>query len=315
MTGPVRVGLVGAGRIGAVHAQAITGGAGLELAAVCDPQAEAAAAAAAPAGARVAATVPELLAGGGVDAFVVAAPTSRHPELVTELAAAGLPILCEKPLGLTASDAQRAAGAAAAAGILLAVGYWKRFVPELIAVHDGLADGALGALAMAVCVQWDAAPPPAAFRDPAVSGGILVDMGVHEFDMLRWLTGGTIERIVGAPSAAVAAAPVPGDPETANLVASLSTGASAVVTLSRCHPGGDRCSLDVLATGGVRAVEFLRPDHADADMLAALRRQDEAFGRAVRGAPWPGAAGADAVAALQDAAGAAEALALAEAVA
>ena len=288
MTGPVRVGLVGAGRIGAVHAQAIAGGAGLELAAVCDPQAEAAAAAAAPAGARVAATVPELLAGGGVDAFVVAAPTSRHPELVTELAAAG---------------------------ILLAVGYWQRFVPELIAVHDGLADGALGALAMAVCVQWDAAPPPAAFRDPAVSGGILVDMGVHEFDMLRWLTGGTIERIVGAPSAAVAAAPVPGDPETANLVASLSTGASAVVTLSRCHPGGDRCSLDVLATGGVRAVEFLRPDHADADMLAALRRQDEAFGRAVRGAPWPGAAGADAVAALQDAAGAAEALALAEAVA
>jgi myo-inositol 2-dehydrogenase / D-chiro-inositol 1-dehydrogenase len=120
-----------------------------------------------------------------------------HAQIVGEAAARGLPILCEKPCGVTIAQARKAAEAAAAAQVPFQVAYWRRYVPALRALRDRVAAGDLGTVHLVACYQWDAEPPSAAFR--AHSGGIFIDMGVHEFDQLRWLTGqdiGTLRAVV-----------------------------------------------------------------------------------------------------------------------
>jgi myo-inositol 2-dehydrogenase/D-chiro-inositol 1-dehydrogenase len=130
---------------------------------------------------------------------------------------------------------------------------------------------------MVLAVQWDGEPPPAAFRDPASSGGILIDMGVHEFDMLRWLTGQEIEGMVGYSSDVAWNVPVPGDPETVNLAAQLGDGATAVVSLARRHPPGDVCRVEVLGGDRAEAITFVAPGDGGAVMLDALQAQAEAL--------------------------------------
>ena len=87
-------------------------------------------------------------------------------------------------------------GTAAEAGVPLQVGYWRRFVPSLRALHDEIRGGAFGAVQWVHCFHWDERPPPAAFR--VRSGGIMIDMGVHEVDMTRWLTGEDVVEAFGA---------------------------------------------------------------------------------------------------------------------
>jgi myo-inositol 2-dehydrogenase / D-chiro-inositol 1-dehydrogenase len=307
----VRLALIGAGRIGRLHARAIQSSELVELTAVAEPRDEAAAAVAGP-GVRRAADVAELLRHADFDAAVVAAPSGMHVELVRALAAAGVPVLCEKPCGIRSDDARAAAGAAAAAGVLLQVGYWRRFVPKLRELRADIVDGRLGTPLLVFCAQWDEWPPEAAFRRPGVSGGILVDMGVHEFDTLRWLTGQELSAVSGLPSPLVVAPPVPGDPDTVGLVARMSEGAIGVVTLTRRHPPGDLCRVQVVATEGVRDVSYLEPPESERQLVDALRAQAEGFAAALGGSPPQGAGGEDAAGALEDAERAATALDAAE---
>ena len=194
---------------------------------------------------------------------------------------------------LTVAEAAECADAAARAGLLLQVAYWRRFVPELIDLRDQIARGDLGKILAVNCYQWDAAPPPAVFRES--SGGIFVDMGVHEFDQVRWLTGqefGTIRPAAARTSGS------PGDPDCAQLVAELDGGSLAMVSLGRWHPAGDVCRVDVYGTAGTVSCPFLRPADADEVFRQALRRQAEDFALAVRAGVGTGAVVADAIAAL-----------------
>jgi myo-inositol 2-dehydrogenase / D-chiro-inositol 1-dehydrogenase len=118
---------------------------------------------------------------GGLDGVVVAAPSALHVELVTQTVDAGVPVLCEKPCGLTTQQIHSAADPAKKRDVPLQVGYWWRFVPALQHLRQRMIGGELGDIYLVVCHQWDAAPPPPEFR--ARSGGIFVDMGVHEFDL------------------------------------------------------------------------------------------------------------------------------------
>ena len=124
---------------------------------------------------------------GNIDGVLVAAPSTLHLQLVTQLATAGVPILCEKPCGISASQAREAAAIAVRHGVKLQVAYWRRFVPSLQRLRQRIVAGDLGALYFVACYQWDGEPPAAAFRTS--SGGIFIDMGVHEFDQIRWLSG------------------------------------------------------------------------------------------------------------------------------
>jgi len=134
----VRLALVGAGRMGVTHIEAIGGATGVTLSAVVDPS-EAARARASDLAGGVAsfADLDAAIDAGALDAVLIAAPSTLHRGLVTTCAQRGLPMLCEKPCGTTVVEIDAAAAAATAAGVILQVGYWRRYVPELAAVEGG----------------------------------------------------------------------------------------------------------------------------------------------------------------------------------
>jgi myo-inositol 2-dehydrogenase/D-chiro-inositol 1-dehydrogenase len=273
--------------MGLTHARALADLEAVKLTAVVEPLDEAAARL--PELPRYA-DVEELIDARDVDGVLVAVPTRLHVAVVTPLLRAGLPVLCEKPCGLTSDEArglQRAGGR-------LCVALWRRFVPSLIELRARIVNGELGVISHVLCSQWDERPPPAAFRDPASSGGILVDMGVHEFDLVRWLTGQEIEDVCGFASTVTSEPAVPGDPESVSLAARLSEGATALVTLGRRHAPGETHRVEVIGTDAAERVEFVPAPDGQARIDDALRRQAAAFA-----AGWTGASIGDAIAALE----------------
>jgi myo-inositol 2-dehydrogenase/D-chiro-inositol 1-dehydrogenase len=237
-----------------------------------------------------------MLRAGGLDGVVVAAPSAFHVELVAQAVDAGVPVLCEKPCGLTTQQTRSAADVAKKRGVPLQVGYWRRFVPELQHLRQRMIAGELGDIYLVVCHQWDTAPPPPEFR--AGSGGIFVDMGVHEFDQARWLSGQEFVRLEPAISTIAADLPVANDAESAQVLCTMSGGTVAFVALGRRFWLGDVCSVQIFGTRSAEECRFLWPPDSDATFLLALRLQAEAFAAWVRSGVAAGASVADAVAAL-----------------
>lgn len=291
-----RMGLVGAGRMGRTHLRALAGSGNLRVVAVADPLDQARAAVEGP-GISVHADLAGMLRAGGLDGVLIASSSDTHLAGIGELAAAGIPILCEKPCGLTSRQGQEAAALAAAAKVPLQVAYWRRFVPSLKQLKVRIAAGELGDLYLAICYQWDEQPPPTSFRSR--SGGIFMDMAVHEFDQIRWLSGQEIGKLHAIASGTISAPPVPGDTESAQVLCALSGGATGVVSLGRRFPLGDVCKAEVFGTKGAEECRFLWPPTAEQAFLDALRLQAESFVRWVGGAPAEGASALDAVAALE----------------
>jgi myo-inositol 2-dehydrogenase / D-chiro-inositol 1-dehydrogenase len=295
-----RLGLIGAGRMGRTHMRALAGSAQVGVTAIAEVSA-AGRDAVASSGAALYPGVAEMLDGAAIDGVLITAPSDQHAQIVAEVAAHGLPVLCEKPCGVTTAQTRAAAAAAAAAGVPFQVAYWRRYVPPLRQLRERIAGGELGTVHLVACYQWDDKPPPAAFR--AHSGGILIDMGVHEFDQLRWLTGQDIGAL-----AAVASGVVPGglgepphqtaDVDSAQVIAELSGGGSGVISLGRFHPAGDMARAEAFGTRGTVRCDFLDPAEGERAQLEAVRRQAESFAAFARGGPCDGATGADAIAAL-----------------
>ena len=301
----VRVGLIGAGRMGRAHLRALAQATNAEPAGVVDPVAGVREELNAQ-GLRTFAHVDELLAAGGLDAAIVAAPTDLHLELVATLAGAGLPVLCEKPCGLRSEETAEAVRLAADAGVVLQIGYWRRFVPALVALRERIAAGALGEPAQIWSWQWDERPPAPAFR--ARSGGILLDMGVHEFDQIRWLTGQELTDVSAIAASVTSEEPVPGDPESVAAVAELSGGAVATVSLGRRLSVCEGCWVEIVGTKGHAREVFVWGDEGPGVIHAAVLAQLEAFANAVRGAPQQGVTGEDALRAIEAAERAAQSL-------
>jgi myo-inositol 2-dehydrogenase/D-chiro-inositol 1-dehydrogenase len=301
---PVRVGLIGAGRMGNRHLGALERASGVTVAGVVEPVAEARAAVAAR-GHHTYERPGDMLEDEAIDAVLIAAPSDLHRPLVQSAADAGLPTLCEKPIGVHVADARAAAATAREAGTLLQVGYWRRFVPELRALRDRIGAGELGEIYHLTCLQWDGEPPAAAFR--ARSGGIVIDMGVHELDQSRWLTGQELKWVAAASAGERSGR----DPDVATILAGLSGGASLTVSLGRRFPHGDCCWLEVFGTRGYERLPFVWGADGEKVFAAALVSQVEAFAAQVRGEVTAGvsaAGGDDAVAALAAAEQASEAL-------
>jgi myo-inositol 2-dehydrogenase/D-chiro-inositol 1-dehydrogenase len=277
-----RLALVGAGRMGSAHARALASSRTVEIACVVDPSDAAAAQVDAPR-----ATLDDL---PDVDGALVAVPTRLHLEVTTTLASLGLPILCEKPCGLTTAETRRIA----ALGVRLQVAYWRRFVPALRELREWIRGGALGEIVLASMAQLDEWPPERGFRDPHSSGGIVVDMGVHEFDQLRWLVGGEIAHVAGVSGAVGWDAPVEGDPELVALSAVTDGGVAADIVLARRYPPGETVRIEVVGLERAERLDFVAPPNGDETIAAALRAQAEDFALA-RG---EGATVEDAISAL-----------------
>mgnify|MGYP002402826534 CR=1 FL=1 len=279
--------------MGRTHLRALAGSDVVKVTAIAEMSPAAREAVAAP-GVAVYESVAEMLDRTALDGVLVAAPTDQHGAIIAEVAARGLPILCEKPCGLTAAAAQTSAQGAAAAGVPLQVAYWRRFVPGLLQLHDRIAAGELGVIHLVTCYQWDERPPSPVFR--AHSGGIAIDMGVHEFDQLRWLTGQDIAglAVVSSGSAPDGIADVDG----AQVVLTLSGGATGFVSLGRYFRVGDAVWAEAFGTEGHERCDVIDPAEGEVAQLAALRAQAESFASFAAGGPCQGATAADAIAAL-----------------
>jgi myo-inositol 2-dehydrogenase / D-chiro-inositol 1-dehydrogenase len=294
MADRVRIALIGAGRMGRVHLRALCESGEIELAGVVEPVSSSREAVAAQ-GHVVHATVEQLLAAGRPDGVLIATPSDTHAAVARSFIAAGIPVLCEKPVGVRVQEAAEVARAAAEAEVPLQVGYWRRFVPELQALRARIVAGELGEIYQVSCMQWDHEPPSDEFR--AHSGGMAIDMAVHELDQVRWLLGQEFAWIAAAPAGRAGSRPAR-DPDAAVLLAGLSGGATATVSLGRRFPLADSCWLEVWGTHGYERPAYMWAADGERVFLAAMIAQAEAFARMIRGQPPEGALGADAVAAL-----------------
>ncbi len=291
---PIRLLVVGAGRMGRVHLGAIKAS-GATTVAVVEPSPESRARLEG-SGVALFRELPAALAEGGFDAALVAVPSSLHLGIVSTLIDADVPTLCEKPCGLRVGDTLAAAQRAREANVLLQIGYWRRFVPELRDLRDEIASGVLGDIALALAWQWDGEPPAPRFRRS--SGGILIDMGVHEFDQLRWLTGQEMSLDSVVESSVFAEPYVEDDAESIMISGRLSGGGVAGVSLGRRYDRGDSCWVEVIGTLGSRRCEFMVGPEGEKVFQRALVAQIDAFAAAVGGEASDGATADDAVTAL-----------------
>jgi myo-inositol 2-dehydrogenase / D-chiro-inositol 1-dehydrogenase len=300
-----RLGLIGAGRMGRTHLRGLAGSDLVAVTAIAEVS-EAIRATVPDVGATVYPGIAEMLGAEALDGVLIVVPTDRHLQVITEVAAHGLPILCEKPCGLTVAQTQAAVAATEAAGVPFQVAYWRRYVPALRALREQIAAGELGTVHLVACYQWDDKPPTNEFR--AHSGGILIDLGVHEFDEMRWLTGQELGRMQAIASGLVPGGLVrhlPGeeprrtaDIDSAQVLVELSGGGSGIVSLGRFHPAGDMARAEAFGTKGTVRCDFLDAAEGERAQLAALRLQAESFADFVYGGLCTGATGADAIAAL-----------------
>jgi len=286
---PLRVAIVGVGRMGALHARTLAKVPEIELVAVVDARPEAVRKAAGDTGAEAMESLNALVARSDVEAWVVATPTPTHPELVGIALDAGVHVLCEKPLSLEAGGGQPLAAQAAGAGRILQVGFWRRFSPPWAQAKELLDGGAIGRPILIRLAQWDADPPPPAFCDPAVSGGLAIDCGVHEYDLAEWLTGARVEHVT-ARNLPIVDQAVGESGDVDNLIAllDLTGGASAVVELTRNARYGDDVRTEILGSDGALFVEILPVGRA---RLATAKGVEVVGGSQVRDAVAAGITG------------------------
>ena len=253
MSARIGLGLVGAGRMGSTHARIVARSLPeVRLAAIADVDRAAAERLAAEVGVeRTYGSAAELLADPGVDAILVATSTHQHLAVVREAAAARKDALCEKPLALTLADTDAAIEAAERAGIRVQVGFMRRWDADYRRAHERIVGGDIGRPALFKSLQFDTELPPLAFCDPAVSGGIMVDMGIHEFDLARWLVRDEVVEVQAYGSCLVhpELGPV-GDVDTAVVSLRFAGGAVGNVELSRDAGYGEDVRTEVMGDGG-----------------------------------------------------------------
>jgi predicted dehydrogenase len=236
--------------MGRRHIAAAAHAGGVELVAVCDPV-PGSAEEAAPSGV---ATAPGLAGlDVPVDAVVIAAPTPLHVALADEAIALGLDVLSEKPVGFDPLATERLGERAVAAGRVFAVGFWRRTAWPYVEARRLLAEGAIGTPTFLRSSQWDADLPPLGFADPAVSGGLEVDCGVHEADLARWFLGGEIAHVsaTGTPGALAEV----GDAETVAALAVTTAGQAVAIDLGRTCRYDDDVRTEILGTEGALLID------------------------------------------------------------
>jgi len=182
----LRFALMGAGRIGRMHADNLAANAGASLACVYDVHAPSAAEVAGKHGARIAADVGDAL-GDDVDAVLIASSTDTHVDLMTAAAHAGKAVLCEKPIDLDIGRVNRCWEEIKDTGVPVQIAFNRRYDPTHKAVRGAIAAGEIGTVEQILIVSRDPGPPPASYIE--VSGGLYRDMMIHDFDLARFLLG------------------------------------------------------------------------------------------------------------------------------
>ncbi|MEM5500849.1 inositol 2-dehydrogenase [Ahrensia kielensis] len=249
----LKVGLLGAGRIGQVHAVNIAGNARSTLVAVADVNQEAAEKLASDHQCEVR-SVESILADPAIDAVLIASSTDTHSDLIEAATAAGKAVLCEKPVDLSLQRAKACLSTVSATGKPVMIGFNRRFDPNFAAVRKAFATGEIGKAELLSVTSFDPAPPPVSYIK--VSGGLFRDMMIHDFDMANFLMGKrpiTI-RAVGSsivdPEIGKA-----GDVDTAVVTMTYDDGRIAVIKNSRRAAFGYDQRVELLGSEGLLQVQ------------------------------------------------------------
>jgi len=244
----MRIGLIGAGRIGAIHARTLAGLPQVDSVMIADVDAARAEEVARPLGAQ-AVGVPGDLWRMDLDGVVIAAPTAQHAPLLRAALAAGVPAFCEKPIAADLTDTRRLVNDVEQSGVAVQVGFQRRFDVGFRAVRDAVAADRLGWLHTLRACTSDPAPPHADYIPG--SGGIFRDCSVHDFDAIRFVTGREVISVYatganrGADFFAAAS-----DVDTAAAILTLDDGTLAVCTATRYNGAGYDVRLEACGSRG-----------------------------------------------------------------
>jgi len=253
----VRFGLLGAGRIGKVHAKAVTSNPQAKLVAVADAFEQAAKDLAAAHGCEIR-TIDDIEKATDIDAVIICTPTDTHADLIERFSRAGKAIFCEKPIDLDVERVRKCLGVVKETGATLMVGFNRRFDPHFAAVRKAIDDGAIGDVEMVTITSRDPGAPPAEYITR--SGGIFRDMTIHDFDMARFLLG-------EEPVAVTAHASVLvdkkigelGDYDSVSVILSTASGKQCVISNSRRATYGYDQRIEVHGSKGMVSAENQRP--------------------------------------------------------
>ena len=227
----LRMGLIGYGRIGAMHADLLSSVDGVELSAIYEPDPKRARQAHEATGIRPASDEEELFE-AGIEAAAICSSTPTHARYIHLAAQAGVAAFCEKPISLDLEEAASAVEAAETARIPLVVGFNRRFDPAHRAVRQGVVEGEIGDPWQVLIISRDPEPPPADYLP--VSGGLFRDMTIHDFDMARYLLGQEVVEVNSTAAGLVTeAAPALGDVDAAFVALRYQSGALGMIVNCR----------------------------------------------------------------------------------
>ena len=253
----LNVAVLGAGRIGTVHAQAIHRDADAKLVAVADAM---------PAAAQkladdfncVVSTIDAIEADNSIDAVIICTPTDTHADLIENFARAGKGIFCEKPIDLSAKRVRECLRVVADCNAKLMVGFNRRFDDSFLAVKSAIDQGTIGDVELVEITSRDPAPPPIDYIKR--SGGLFRDMTIHDFDMARFLLGEEVDSVSAHASNLVdAEIGDAGDVDTATVILETATGKQAVISNSRRASYGYDQRIEVHGSKGMAAADNPHP--------------------------------------------------------
>ncbi|MEM8748658.1 MAG: inositol 2-dehydrogenase [Pseudomonadota bacterium] len=258
----LKLALLGAGRIGNVHADAIASNPNATLVAVTDAMADAAAALAAKHHGCEVHSMEAIESDANIDAVIICTPTDMHADLIERFARAGKAIFCEKPIDLSAARVRECLAVVEETDARLMVGFNRRFDPSFAAVRQAIDNGSVGDVELVQITSRDPEAPPASYATRA--GGMLRDMTIHDFDIARFLLGAE-PVAVSAHASAITGQGVEeiGDIDTATIILETAGGQQAVITNSRRATYGYDQRIEVHGSKGMAHAENMRPHNAE----------------------------------------------------
>lgn len=269
----LNIGVIGAGRIGKVHAETLVQRVpGVSVTAVADVISAAAQDLAGrlriP---KATADYREILADKNIQAVAICSATDTHSQIIMEAAAAGKHIFCEKPVDLDLARIDKALAAVAKADVKLQIGFNRRFDANYARVRQAIDGREIGELHMLHIISRDPAPPPISYIK--VSGGIFMDMTIHDFDMARFLTGSEALEVYTVAGVKVdPAIGEAGDVDTAFIVMKFANGATVSIDNSRKAVYGYDQRVEAFGSNGAISTDNIYPNAATISTGQHIRR-------------------------------------------
>lgn len=280
----INLGLIGLGRLGLSYAQLLASRVnGARLIAVADPVPQAVEAASSLTSAKAYSDYRELLANPAIDAVVVVTPTRFHCEVVTAAAQAGKAIFCEKPLSLSLTEGALMNEAVRQAGVFFQLGFMRRFDAGYASARKQVVEGAIGRPCVFKSTSRDRERPSLEYLSIAASGGLFLDMGIHDFDLARWFMGEVKNVYATAGVLAYPEMSDTGDWDNSLTNLTFANGALGMVCLSRNGVYGYGIHTEIVGTEGTiqigydrqTPVRLLKPNSISHDTVPGFNERFE----------------------------------------